>query len=377
MEKVFLKRADNYGNSEAIERSVASLLDNCGMDIDYSGKKVVVKPNMLRKCRIEDRITTDPSVLEAVLKYLSSHGADSVTVFDSPGGVNTQDSIISSYRACGFAACAEKFGAVLSCDMSYTDVQLPDGATVPVSNTILGADYIFNICKLKTHSMAGLTASVKNMFGSVPGAIKAEVHLRFPERNAFCSKICEICKTAGPSVSICDAVIGMEGDGPAAGSPRKFGFLAASRDPYVLDRVLADILGMRYTEAGTVEASVRMGLAPEDVSQIEVVGDRIDRISDLKRAASSAFDFSDNLPAFIRPLYKAVTKRVAARPKISTAECVGCGRCAEACPNKAIEVRDRKAHIDYTRCIRCYCCHELCPVKAVHVKRSILRAVTR
>ena len=84
MEKVFLKRADNYGNSEAIERSVASLLDNCGMDIDYSGKKVVVKPNMLRKCRIEDRITTDPSVLEAVLKYLSSHGADSVTVFDSP-----------------------------------------------------------------------------------------------------------------------------------------------------------------------------------------------------------------------------------------------------------------------------------------------------
>ena len=56
--------------------------------------------------------------------------------------------------------------------------------------------------------------------------------------------------------------------------------------------------------------------------------------------------------------------------------CVGCRQCEKACPNKAIEVRDRKAHIDYTRCIRCYCCHELCPVKAVHVKRSILRAVT-
>ncbi len=377
MERVFLKKAEDYGNSGAIERSVASLLDNCGMDLDYRGKKVVVKPNMLRKCRPEDRITTDPSVIDAVLVYLSQHGADDVTVFDSPGGVNTRESILASYRACGFADPAQKYGTELSCDMSYTEIQLSGGATVPISNTILAADYVFNICKLKTHSMAGLTASVKNLFGAVPGAIKAEVHLRFPERGAFCRRICEICAAAKPTVSICDAVIGMEGDGPSAGEPRKFGFLAASKDPYVLDRVLADLLGMRPEEAGTVEASISMGLAPKDVSEIEVAGDSISRITDLKRAKSSEFDFSGNLPAFLRPLYKAVSKRVAARPKVNTAECVGCGKCAEACPNKAIEIRDRKAHIDNSKCIKCYCCHELCPVKAVHVKKSVLRMVAR
>ena len=73
MERVYLKKAEDYGNSGAIERSVASLLDNCGMDLDYRGKKVVVKPNMLRKCRPEDRITTDPSVIAAVLIFSNTN----------------------------------------------------------------------------------------------------------------------------------------------------------------------------------------------------------------------------------------------------------------------------------------------------------------
>ena len=376
MEKVFLRRADSYEDSGAIERSVASLLDNCGMDADYSGQKVVVKPNMLRRCSPADAITTDPSVLRAVLKYLREHGADDITVFDSPGGVNTPEMILGTYRACGYTSPAEEFGAIISTDSSYTDCVLSDGSTIPICNVVLKADVLIDLCKLKTHAMTGMTAAVKNMFGSVPGAVKAETHLRFPERDKFCGEICRIAEKTAPTVSLCDAIVGMEGDGPAAGTPRKFGFLAASRDPFVLDGVLCDLIGMKPDEAGTVDASIALGLCPADPEEIETEGDRIERITDLRKAKSTSFDFSGSLPSFLRPAFNALANMMTARPSVAKNECVGCGRCAESCPNKAIRITGGKAEIDRELCIKCYCCHELCPKKAVHVKRSIFRRVS-
>ncbi|MGI5888106.1 MAG: DUF362 domain-containing protein [Oscillospiraceae bacterium] len=372
MDKVFYRKLDSYEDSEAVVETIASLLDNCGMDRDFSGKTVLIKPNMLRRCKPQDAITTDPSVVRAVLAYFSRHGAGKLIVYDSPGGVNTAEMTLASYRACGFSGPAEEFGAELSTDIDSTDAVLENGSSVPVSNVILSADVVINVCKLKTHAMAGLSAAAKNMFGAVPGTVKAETHLRFPDRDRFCTEICLLAKRIAPEVSICDAVVGMEGDGPAAGTPRKYGFLAASRDPFLLDRVLAYAIGMKPEEARTVESSISLGFAPEDVNDIDIEGDEIVPLKDVKRAKSASFNLADDVPGIFRPVVKLVFSCVTSRPAIGK-NCVGCGRCAQSCPRKAITISDGRASIDYSKCIKCFCCHELCPQKAVYIKRGFLR----
>ena len=57
------------------------------------------------------------------------------------------------------------------------------------------------------------------------------------------------------------------------------------------------------------------------------------------------------------------------KPRVLAAKCVGCGRCAESCPQQIITIREGKARIDLGRCISCFCCQEMCPVKAIEGKR--------
>ncbi|HAY62353.1 MAG TPA: hypothetical protein DCX90_01920, partial [Ruminococcaceae bacterium] len=52
--------------------------------------------------------------------------------------------------------------------------------------------------------------------------------------------------------------------------------------------------------------------------------------------------------------------------------CVGCGKCAESCPQHTITVREHKAHIEYSKCIHCFCCHEMCPKHVINIKRFSL-----
>ena len=62
----------------------------------------------------------------------------------------------------------------------------------------------------------------------------------------------------------------------------------------------------------------------------------------------------------------------APKPVIRKKDCIGCGKCAESCPQKTIDIQSKKAHIDYKKCIKCFCCHEMCPVKAIDIKRNLI-----
>ena len=82
------------------------------------------------------------------------------------------------------------------------------------------------------------------------------------------------------------------------------------------------------------------------------------------------FFFRQTAAAIIRqPLAKRI---LTPYPKINTAQCVGCGKCAESCPQHTITVREHKAHIEYSKCIHCFCCHEMCPKHVINIKRFSL-----
>ena len=71
----------------------------------------------------------------------------------------------------------------------------------------------------------------------------------------------------------------------------------------------------------------------------------------------------------MRWLVPGVEKFIAPRPVIERGRCIGCGKCAEICPQHTIALKNGRAHIDPSACIRCFCCHEMCPVKAIAVRR--------
>jgi ferredoxin len=72
---------------------------------------------------------------------------------------------------------------------------------------------------------------------------------------------------------------------------------------------------------------------------------------------------------------KVLEKLLDSRPKLKESECVGCAKCANICPAKAIVMENKKAVINRDRCIRCFCCQEFCPTGAMKVKRTLIARI--
>ena len=173
-----------------------------------------------------------------------------------------------------------------------------------------------------------------------------------------------------PAITFVDAVESMEGNGPSGGNSRKTDRIFCSTDPYALDTVLAHFIDMPISQIPVLQNAVRRGLAPKDFSEVILIGDAVTPIRDFKKPHQKNIDFLDKLPGFLQtPAKKVADTLLTPRPVVRTRDCIGCGKCAESCPQKIIKVENRKAKIDPKTCIRCYCCHEMCPVKAIDIRR--------
>lgn len=237
-----------------------------------------------------------------------------------------------------------------------------------VLEPFLDADYIINLPKIKTHGMMGMSGAVKNVFGVVPGLMKPELHCRFPDKSDFADMLLDLCDFIRPNLSVMDAVYGMQGNGPTGGESRFVGAVLASENPYMSDLAAAEIMNIQQDEIFLLKNAIRRNLSPQSLDQTDILGDSIRqvRVPDFKRAKSSSVDFIDRAPRFLRPL---LTKLATPKPRIRKRDCIGCGKCAESCPQHIIEIRDRKALIRLRDCISCFCCHEMCPEHVIDINR--------
>lgn len=175
-----------------------------------------------------------------------------------------------------------------------------------------------------------------------------------------------------PKISIVDAVIGMEGNGPTAGTPRHIGAIAASDNPHALDLVCAKLIGIDPTNVPTLQAAIKRKLCPDGVGELEIIGDIAQLcIPDFKLVnGSRSIQFHKGAKSgFARVTGKVLQNSLASVPKLHVTECIGCGECARICPAKAITMKDRKPIIHRETCIRCFCCQEFCPKGAMKVHR--------
>lgn len=324
------------------------------------GDRVLVKPNLLTDKPPEAAVTTHPELLRQVLRTLKAAGAQ-ITVADSPAYATRVEQV---WRITGVEAiCAEEQVPLKRMESAPVTTLSRDGYTFAVSNLALHADLIINLPKVKSHSLTLLTAGVKNFYGVIPGHLKTQLHKTYSQPSRFGGLVRTVCRAMPASLSIADAVLAMEGDGPSAGTPVSLGFLAASADPFALDLALCDVLHINPERVPYLKGLSHL----PDYTSLAVHGERpeIARFRLPRHTHALAL-----LPGNVVRL---VGKLVWFRPYFSTA-CVRCGKCVTACPVDAITLRpdSPRPYLDRRACIGCCCCHEVCPAHAITIRPSHL-----
>ena len=373
---VALSKCSEY-DTELITALLKRQFEDAGVTSDMiKGKKVVIKPNLVMNKAPEFAATTHPTVVAAAARILKEMGAEKITIAESSGGPYTETLIKSHYKACKIADVAYNEGLTLNYDTSCGTMHFPEGKKCKSFNIIkpiIDADVIVNICKLKTHSLTKLSCSVKNLFGTVPGIEKFEMHARFPEQADFVEMICDLCQmlcTQKQMIAVCDGITGMEGNGPTGGTPKDYGVLMTSISPFCLDLAAEALLEFNGT-VPMVEASRKRNLCPTGANELCIIGDKIENCitSDVILPDTQKFNVLRSLPNLFGGK---AAKFFEPKPAINTKTCVGCGVCERSCPQHTITIKNKKAKINYKSCIRCYCCQELCPINSIKIKQNFL-----
>jgi len=375
-EPVSLVALGDYSQASARAALAEALSPIGGLDFVKAGDRVVIKANLVSAMKPEEAATTHPVLLAALCDMLAERGAE-VIVGDSPGGLYNAAFVGRVYTVTGMRELTAH-GAKLNEDFSQRSATFEEGRVLrkfTYTGYLDGADHIINFCKLKSHGMMGMSCAAKNMFGVIPGVIKPEYHFRFPRYEDFADMIVDLDEYFHPTLSIADAVVGMEGNGPTAGTPKKMGMLLASRSPHMLDTVAAKLLGFSREELPILDAAYRRGLAPETPDEVTVFGDpSAHTVEDFERVVERrSLEFSGDGKSGIKRLFSKIAGKILkTRPVLKKSMCVGCGVCANICPAKAIVIKNKKAVIDRKACIRCFCCQEFCPKSAMKVHRTPL-----
>lgn len=374
--KVSAVKCKTYEEKEVRHALRTAIDDIDGFDFIRPGIKVAVKVNLVTAMKPETAATTNYTAVVELCRLLIERGAH-VVVGDSPGGPFTPIYLNMVYSATGITA-AESVGAHLNRNFEMCVTEYKDAVSAKkfsYTSWLDDVDVIINFSKLKTHAMMGMSCAVKNMFGVVPGTIKPEYHFRFPESVDFANMLIDLNEYFKPVLCITDAVVGMEGNGPTQGAPREIGAFLASKSPYALDLACAYIIGLDATGVKTLEAAYSRGLCPKDISELTVCGD-IDslRISDFKTIETfNSIEFFDKFQGVGGKLFgKFAGACLASRPSLKKSGCIGCQKCFNVCPAKAISMKKNRPVIDRKNCIRCFCCQEFCPEGALYSMRPFI-----
>lgn len=241
----FIAKASTY-------REDISQIIRCGLkeldvtETEVNGKRILLKPNLVETHAGAIHINTHPLVLSGAAEAFISLGADSVMVAEGPG--HCRDFLLLIEES-GLAHILVE-DQLRFIDLNFDDVYQTknigkttsfDFLTLP--QTLKTVDWIVSIAKMKTHHWAGVTLSMKNLFGLMPGSYygwpKNVLHHAGINRS-----IIDINATVNPHFAIIDGIIGMEGDGPIMGNPVQAGVLVMGRNLPAVDATASRIMGI-------------------------------------------------------------------------------------------------------------------------------------
>ncbi|MGM0770323.1 MAG: DUF362 domain-containing protein [Halobacteriota archaeon] len=362
--QVSIVRCEDYSKAIEAVREAIDLIGGLG-SVVFPGARVLLKPNLLAAELPEKAVTTHPAIVSAVCELVVEAGG--IPIVGDGSGITHPGITDEAMDVSGIREAAQKVGAeVLSFETSgYEVVDVPAPShfhQLYLAKPVLDADVVISLSKLKTHELTLYTGSVKNMFGAIPLKLRKEAHL-LGKVDLFSEAVVDIYSARVPDLTLMDAVVGMEGNGPSSGTPVNVGMVMASYDCVSLDVVGSQVIGLDPMEVPTNKAAIERGYGTQ---YPEVLGVPLDDVR-MKFKLSGTTNLR-RVPPF---LLKRLGKLFIIKPSINTSKCTLCGGCVLNCSANAIEQKEGKLKINDKKCILCYCCRELCPSGAVDMKRSL------
>ena len=269
--RVMIRRAASY------EQELGALIYESLVEfaLPVKDKVVLLKPNLVGLDPL-GVMNTHPAVIAATRESFLRLGASQVLIADGPAMDRDTEAILESVHLREFVGPLARI---------FVDLNIDDVERVPLATkasrlkelympkTVLGADLVVSMPKLKTHHWAGVTLSLKNMFGTVPGSCygwpKNVLHWA-----GIDNAILDINAAVKPDFAIVDGIVGMEGNGPIQGTPKTCGALIFGDDPVAVDATCCRVMGLMPERIKYLAAAGTM-LGHINVDKIQQVGEAI------------------------------------------------------------------------------------------------------
>jgi uncharacterized protein (DUF362 family)/Pyruvate/2-oxoacid:ferredoxin oxidoreductase delta subunit len=321
--------------------------------LSLNTKKVLLKPNMLQAHSPAENVTTHPAVVEAVAQIVIDAGGD-CRIGDSPSGSGRENAV-------------DFFDG-----QSLRKLDIPGGRlikTVYLPESYFTYDLVINLPKLKTHALTGFTLGVKNMFGVIPGRVKADLHRIAPHPEKFAVALCDIYSAVKPAFTVLDAIEGMQGEGPVTGDTVRLNRIFTGADANALDAAVVRMCGVNPGKIYLIREIAARGIG--NIENTEVI----------RKYEGGDAEFIGFKTSFIPALSRFIpigmldrlARLIRRRPAILHERCISCSHCSDICPVKAIAAsKDGVPYFDMEKCIKCFCCAERCTEQAIIEKRSLL-----
>lgn len=377
-----------YRSTENLVKEIQTLLEQGDLSLPHSqDAAILVKPNFNNDLTALTGNSTDLRVLAALLQALQERGYTDITIADGPN-IGIYRKGIDVFGRLGVRALAEHFGVQLV-DLNHAPSVKVEVVTGPVwvAEMCLQADYLISVPKIKTHAEAGMSAAVKNLMGCVVGTDKRLVHADLP---ANLVRLNEVIK---PDLILVDGIIGMEGNGPGDGKPKRLDLLLAGTDPFLLDLLIARLVGLDRNNIPYLLIAHQKGyLSDEDIAQV----DEIEPLAQFEPPPPRSLVtrlLDHRLLAGVRDLTRPVHSSEAARRLLyrlgilqdvyegaearveqlvlNRQACDACGRCLAVCP---VELPITDPGFDFwasPACLGCLYCAFVCPQQAITIEGEL------
>jgi uncharacterized protein (DUF362 family)/NAD-dependent dihydropyrimidine dehydrogenase PreA subunit len=355
MSKVMIHSTSYANVRQAVDRAFELF------PLKLKGKKILVKPNVLRAGKSEEGITTHPAVLRAVVEKIETLQPAAIVVGDNPGafsyGANEK-----SFEETGLMEAAGRYYRNIGSDSQNVEFNPDFMPTVNVSRMVLEADIIISLPKFKTHGLTTLSGAIKNSYGILPGAQKAKLHKAAGSPKRFHEMLIDVFRLRIPDLFIVDGVVGMEGNGPVSPDLRDIGLILASDNAVAMDAVISTMMGLKPSKLWFLQKAKEAGLGDYDLSTIKVIG-KLKPIPDFKLPPLGGEASTDN-----KALQDRLQQLTLLLPQADPELCTGCGTCVDQCAAMALSMNENLPQVDADSCITCFCCQEMCPEKAMTLR---------
>jgi uncharacterized protein (DUF362 family) len=271
---VFIARNQKYDGP--LRQTIQDGLLAVGVDpAEYKGRRVLLKPNMVEPMRGSPQMTTHPAMVVATAEVFHNAGAE-VTIGEAPGHVRDTEMALVESRL----ADAIRDAKLTFADLNYQESrfvrngcglsQLP-GFYFP--QAVAEADLIVSMPKMKTHHWVGVTLSMKNLYGTLPG-IKYGWPKNVLHHNGIPETVVDINASLPPTIAVIDGIECMEGDGPILGTAKQMGLVAVGADRLAVDATCARIMGFEPSRVSYLYLAHAAGMGQINNLLIKQQGER-------------------------------------------------------------------------------------------------------